>query len=103
MTAHKETLASREERILDPGAGLIEHTEAISPDPFGWWCPQSRLEPLLLATAKQRGGDVRYSTELVSFTHDDAEVDQQDGARPTSYSVLADGAVEFQALHSKLT
>src|SRR5713226_4090638 len=23
----KETLASREERILDPGAGLIEHTE----------------------------------------------------------------------------
>jgi hypothetical protein len=52
----KETLASREERILDPGAGLLEHTEAISPDPFGWWCPQSRLEPLLLATAVRERG-----------------------------------------------
>jgi putative polyketide hydroxylase len=41
----------------------------ISPDPFIWFCPQSRLEPLLLGAARQRGGDVRYDTELASLTN----------------------------------
>jgi len=100
----KETLASREERILDPGAGLIEHTEAISPDPFGWWCPQSRLEPLLLATAKQRGGDVRYSTELVSFTHDDAGVTAtlEERATGRSYVVRSDYLAACDGAHSHI-
>jgi 2-polyprenyl-6-methoxyphenol hydroxylase-like FAD-dependent oxidoreductase len=100
----KETLASREERILDPSAGLIEHTEAISPDPFGWWCPQSRLEPLLLATAKQRGGDVRYSTELVSFTHDDAGVTAtlEERATGRSYVVRSDYLAACDGAHSHI-
>ncbi len=48
----------------------IDNLETLSPEPILWHCPQSRLEPLLLRIAKQRGCDVRYNTELVSFTQD---------------------------------
>lgn len=61
---------SKEEEVLDP-ALQIEHIEALSPEPFLWYCPQSRLEPILRAEAVQRGGDVRYETELISFTQDE--------------------------------
>ena len=54
----------------------------ISPDPFIWFCPQSQLEPLLLAAALLLGGDVRYDTELVSFTQDDAGVIDADSVSP---------------------
>ena len=91
QTIFKETLASKEERIIDATARLIEHPEALSPDPFAWHCLQSRLEPLLRATARQRGGDVRYSTDLVSFTHDDAGVTAtlEERATGRSYAVRA--------------
>lgn len=69
----RESLSSKQETILDPTA-QIEHREATSPDPFGWYCPQNRLEPILLASARQHGGDVRYNTELISFTQDDTEI-----------------------------
>ena len=70
----KQSLASSEqEEILDP-TSLVEHLEGISPEPFGWYCPQSHLEPLLLAEAKRRGSDVRYGTELVSFMQDETGV-----------------------------
>src|SRR6266536_833153 len=69
-----ESLASREqEEVLDP-AQLVDLPQAISPEPFMWYCPQSRLEPLLLTEVRRRGGDVRYQTELVSFTQDDTGV-----------------------------
>src|SRR5579883_858746 len=48
----------------------IDNLETLSPEPILWHCPQSRLEPLLLRIAKQRGCDVRYNTELASFTQD---------------------------------
>src|SRR5579859_5940840 len=69
----KETLASKQEHTFDPST-LMGQAENLSPDPFGWHCPQSQLEPVLLHAAKQRGGDVRYNTELVSFTQDDTGV-----------------------------
>jgi 2-polyprenyl-6-methoxyphenol hydroxylase-like FAD-dependent oxidoreductase len=69
----REYLASRREReVLDP-ASLLK-AEALSPEPFMWYCPQSRLEPILLAAARTRGADIRYSTELVDFTPDDHSV-----------------------------
>jgi 2-polyprenyl-6-methoxyphenol hydroxylase-like FAD-dependent oxidoreductase len=69
----REYLASPEEReVLDPASLL--NAEALSPEPFMWYCPQSRLEPLLLAAARARGAEVRYSTELIDFTPDDQGV-----------------------------
>lgn len=99
----KETLASQQEQILDPTT-LMHDEEALSPDPFGWHCPQSQLEPLLLATAKQHGGDVRYSTELISFTHDDTGVAAilKDHMAGEQYVVQADYLVAADGAHSHI-
>lgn len=69
----REHLASREQKELLDTASLLD-TRALSPEPFMWYCPQSRLEPILLKAARQRGADVRYSTELIGFTQDDEGV-----------------------------
>jgi hypothetical protein len=37
----KESLASNQEKAQDLTEGLFQHLETISPDPFGWYCPQS--------------------------------------------------------------
>jgi 2-polyprenyl-6-methoxyphenol hydroxylase-like FAD-dependent oxidoreductase len=69
----KETLASpeREELLaVDAATRIVDHPEILTPEPPSWYCPQSRLEPILLAAATERGSDVRYNTELVSFTQD---------------------------------
>lgn len=38
----------------------------ISPS-FFCFCPQDELEPILLTSARERGGDLRFSTELLAF------------------------------------
>ena len=54
----RECLASPEQKeLLDPVSLL--NTQALSPEPSFWYCPQSRLEPILLAAARRRGADVR--------------------------------------------
>jgi len=74
---------------MDP-ASLLD-TRELSPEPFMWYCPQSRLEPILLRTARQRGADVRYATELVGFTQDDRGVSAtlQHGGAGTTQLVRA--------------
>jgi 2-polyprenyl-6-methoxyphenol hydroxylase-like FAD-dependent oxidoreductase len=66
--------------------------------PAGWAnASQERAEPILLARARELGADVRFSTELVSFTQDDHEVRavirDQHGERTVmaDYLVAADG------------
>ena len=39
-----------------------------APEPFGKYCPQSVLEPILLEETRRRGSDVRYATSLVSVS-----------------------------------
>ncbi len=99
----KETLASKPEQILDPTT-LMHHEEALSPDPFGWHCPQSRLEPLLRASATQRGGDVRYSTELISFAQDDGGVTATLEERTTGrqYVIQSDYLIAADGAHSHI-
>ena len=73
----KETLASPErEEIpeIDDAIRIVEHPEILTPEPLAWYCPQSRLEPLLLVAASERGCDVRYNTELISFNQDEQGV-----------------------------
>ncbi|MFI7099542.1 FAD-dependent oxidoreductase [Streptomyces sp. NPDC050161] len=49
-------------REMDPGGGLARFS------PAGWClCSQNDLEPVLLRAARELGGDLRFSTELLSF------------------------------------
>jgi putative polyketide hydroxylase len=73
QTFRKQTLASPEREefpSIEQMLHVTDHPEILTPEPLFWYCPQSRLEPLLLAVAKQRGCEVRYNSELISFTQD---------------------------------
>ncbi len=100
----KQSLTATEhETILDP-ASLLEHMDEISPEPFAWYCPQSQLEPLLLAEAGRRGCEVRYSTELVSFTLDEMGVTALVLDRTTgkTYDVRAEYLIAADGAHSRI-
>ena len=99
----KDTLASPEgQEILavDRAVQFVEHPELLTPEPLMWYCPQSKLEPLLLTAARLRGVDVRYNTELVSFIPDEQGVTATIGNRSTGtlsvvradYLAACDGA-----------
>ena len=70
----KKTLSDPEEKDV-LGTDFFPSAETLSPEPFGKYCPQSKLEPILLAETRRRGSEVRYGVDLVSFTQDDAGVD----------------------------
>jgi putative polyketide hydroxylase len=103
----KETLASpgrQEFPAVDQATRIVDHPEILTPEPPTWYCPQSRLEPLLLAAARQRGADVRYNTELVSFTQDRRRVTAtiRNGSTGTSYLVRADYLAACDGAHSHI-
>jgi 2-polyprenyl-6-methoxyphenol hydroxylase-like FAD-dependent oxidoreductase len=99
----KESLVSKQESTFDPGT-LMDLPKDISPDVSGWYCPQSRLEPILLAAVRQRGGDVRYNTELVSFTQDDAGVTStlEDRTIGQQYVIRSDYLIAADGAHSRI-
>ncbi|WP_033324460.1 FAD-dependent oxidoreductase [Streptomyces yerevanensis] len=79
---------------IDPGGGLARFS------PSSWClCSQDDLEPVLLDHAASLGGDLRYSTELMSFDTDSTGVSavvksRQTGEHTTiraDYLVAADG------------
>lgn len=102
----KETLSSPEQKEI-PGLDINTLTppnqQEISPEPFLMYCPQSRLEPVLLAANKQRGCDVRYGTRLVSFTQDVASVTAtlEEIASGKSYVVHADYLAGCDGAHTR--
>ena len=69
----KPTLSSAEETTVF-ATDFFPSTEGLSPEPFGRYCPQSKLEPILLAETRRLGSDVRYGTDLVSFSQDDSGI-----------------------------
>jgi putative polyketide hydroxylase len=81
------------------GADFFPSAEAVSPEPFGRYCPQSKLEPILLAESRRLGCDARYGVELVSLRQDDVGVvatikDLDSGASQVvhaDYLIAADG------------
>jgi putative polyketide hydroxylase len=81
------------------GPEFFPSAEAVSPEPFGKYCPQSTLEPILLAESRRLGCDMRYGVELASLHQDDAGVtatikDLDSGASQTvrvDYLIAADG------------
>jgi putative polyketide hydroxylase len=79
---------------IDPGGGLARFS------PSSWClCSQDDLEPVLLDRATALGGDLRFSTELMSFDTDSSGVravvkSRQTGEHTTiraDYLVAADG------------
>ncbi|MEV0978583.1 FAD-dependent monooxygenase [Streptomyces sp. NPDC049915] len=79
---------------IDPGGGLARFS------PTGWClCSQNDLEPVLLDHAVAMGGDLRFSTELMSFEVDGDGVTAVAKSRETGehlrvradYLVAADG------------
>ncbi|MGW1785455.1 FAD-dependent oxidoreductase [Streptomyces sp. NPDC002143] len=79
---------------IDPGGGLARFS------PSSWClCSQNDLEPVLLEHAKRLGGDLRFSTELMSFEADPHGVTAVAKSRETGehltvradYLVAADG------------
>src|SRR5581483_3634705 len=94
----KQTLSDAESSpILN--AGSFPSAEAVSPEPFGKFCPQNKLEPILLGEARRLGCDVRYGTELTSLHQDNTGVvatikDLNSGALQVvhaDYLIAADG------------
>jgi len=79
-----------------PGASLLAD---ISPSRAARGT-QDKIEPVLLTAARERGGDLRFYTELVSFEQDEAGVtailrERADGTEYTvraDYMIAADGA-----------
>jgi putative polyketide hydroxylase len=103
----KETLASPHQEEfpnVDQALHFVDHPELLTPEPLIWYCPQSRLEPLLSAAVRQRGGDLRYNTELVSFTQDQQGVTAtiRDRTAGTSSVVHADYLAACDGAHSHL-
>ncbi|MFJ4500969.1 FAD-dependent oxidoreductase [Streptomyces sp. NPDC088864] len=81
-------------REIDPGGALARFS------PTGWClCSQNDLEPVLLERAREQGGDLRFSTELLSFDPDPSGVsavlkNRETGEHTTvraDYLIAADG------------
>ncbi|MCV7401121.1 FAD-dependent monooxygenase [Mycobacterium fragae] len=95
----KPTLNSGEERRSMDLDAIFAGLDHLSPEPTVQYCPQSRLEPILLADSRRHGNEVRYGAELSSFEQDDAGVtailrDLESGKSQTvrtEYLVAADG------------
>jgi putative polyketide hydroxylase len=95
----KENLNSVGEKPVFDSDVYFPSAERFSPEPFGRYCPQSYLEPILLAETRRRGSEVRYGVELVSFNDSDAGVvatvrDRHSGESTVvdaDYLIAADG------------
>jgi putative polyketide hydroxylase len=72
--AVKPTLASSEQRQGFDVDAIFSGMAELSPEPAAQYCPQSKLEPILLTYTRERGSEVRYGTELLSIDQDESGV-----------------------------
>lgn len=98
----KPTLNSvHEAPALDVDAIFAPFT-ALSPERPAQYCPQSALEPMLVADARRRGSEVYYATEVLSFEQDDTGVTvilrERGSGQPET--VRADYLVAADGVHS---
>jgi putative polyketide hydroxylase len=85
--------------IVEDFGDVDAATSAISPATWGM-ATQDRVEPIMLARARELGADIRFSTELVSFDQDEHGIRARLLDRETdrlqeitaNYLVAADGA-----------
>ncbi len=90
----KPALNSPDEQLAIDVDAVFAGLGKLSPEPAAQYCPQSRLEPMLLAETRRRGSEVRYGCELSSLELDDdgvtAVLSDGDTVR-ADYLVGADG------------
>ena len=100
----KPALNSPEERLAIDIDAIFAGLDQLSPEPAAQYCPQSRLEPILLAETRRRGSEVRYGTELSSLEQDDAGVTAvlRDRDSGESETVRADYLVGADGVHSPI-
>jgi 2-polyprenyl-6-methoxyphenol hydroxylase-like FAD-dependent oxidoreductase len=100
----KPTLNSAEEKLAIDIDTFFAGLDQLSPEPSVQYCPQSSLEPMLLAETRRRGSDVRYGTELCSFEHDDSGVTAvvRDLHSGESETVHADYLIAADGVHSRI-
>lgn len=101
--AVRSTLNGPDEEMLDFDSIFAEF-DGLSPEPPAQYCPQSRLEPILLRYTRGRGNDVRYGTELVSFDQSEVGVTAvvRDVNSGQSMTVSADYLVAADGVHSRI-
>ena len=102
--AVKPRLNSAEEAPAMDIDAIFAAVQQLSPEPPAQYCPQSRLEPMLLAETRRRGSEVRYGTELSSFDQDDGGVTvvvrERDSEEPDT--VRADYLIAADGVHSPI-
>ena len=100
----KPTLNSAEEKLAIDIDSFFAGLDQLSPEPAVQYCPQSSLEPMLLAETRRRGNEVRYGTELCSFEQDDNGVTAvlRDLDSGESETVRADYLIAADGVHSPI-
>jgi putative polyketide hydroxylase len=100
----KPTLNSAEEASAVDVDAIFAPFGGLSPEPSAQYCPQSKLEPMLLAETRRRGSEVRYGTELSSFEQNDAGVTVVVRERDSGEieTVRADYLVAADGVHSPI-
>jgi putative polyketide hydroxylase len=100
----KPTLNSAEEKLAIDIDAFFAGLAHLSPEPPVQYCPQSSLEPMLLAETRRCGSEVRYGTELRSFEQDDTGVTAvlRDLDSGEDQTVRADFLVAADGVHSKI-
>jgi len=100
----RSTLNGTDEGTPLDVAGIFGGLDELSPEPPAQYCPQSRLEPILLDDTRGSGGEVRYGTELTSFAQDDDGVTAvlRDMRSGTEQTVRADYLVAADGTHSRV-
>ena len=97
----KPTLNSAERRQAIDIEAIFAGFDELTPEPSAQYCPQSRLEPILLDYTRGMGNEVRYGTELASFEQDGSGVTAvlRDVVSGQSQPVRADYLVGADGVH----
>ena len=100
----KPTLDSAEEKLAIDIDAFFAGLDQLSPEPAVQYCPQSSLEPMLLADTRRRGSEVRYATQMCSFEQDDSGVTAvlRDVDSGESEHVRADYLIAADGVHSRI-
>lgn len=100
----KPTLNSPEQRLALDVDAIFAGMAELTPEPAAQYCPQSSLEPILLAYTRKHVGEVSYGTELMSIEQDESGVTAvlRDIDSQQSQTVHADYLVAADGVHSPI-
>ena len=100
----KPTLNSADEKLAIDIDAVFAGLDQLSPEPSVQYCPQSSLEPMLVAETRRRGSEVRYGTELCTFEQDDTGITAvlRDRDSGESETIRADYLIAADGVHSRI-